>query len=113
MRTLRVAYLAHSRRFERAENKRGKQVKHSGLTNQSDLTRCKEVPHYFILLAAGVVTSSWFFFMLADYGWERKKSRGLGIKDRPSKLGTQSERTDYEWYSWIRYLAVILVTNGF
>ena len=66
--------------------------------------------HSLVLLSAGVVTFSWLFFMLADYRWEKKKRRGLDLKVRPARFGTQSERAEYEWYSWIRYLAVILVT---
>jgi hypothetical protein len=48
--------------------------------------------------------------MLADYGWERKKCRGLEAQARPSGFGMISERTEYEWYSWIRYLVIMLLT---
>jgi uncharacterized membrane protein len=47
--------------------------------------------------------------MLADYGWERKKRRSLDSQVRTSWLGKRSERAEYEWYSWIRYLAVIFM----
>jgi hypothetical protein len=68
------------------------------------------VPHGLVLLAAGVITFSSLFFILADYGWEKRKCRGLDAKVRSGGFGTQSERAEYEWYAWIRYLAVILVT---
>jgi glycosyltransferase involved in cell wall biosynthesis len=63
-----------------------------------------------VLIAVGVVTFLWLFFMLADYGWERKKCRGLDVVVRPNRFGMRSEKTEYEWYSWIRYLAITLLT---
>jgi hypothetical protein len=47
--------------------------------------------------------------MLADYGWERKKCRGLDIQVRPVTLGMRSDRAECEWYFWIRYLVTILL----
>ena len=66
--------------------------------------------HSLVLLAVGVVAFSWLLFMLADYGWERRKCRGLDAQGRPSRFGMRSERAEYEWYSWIRYLVIILLT---
>ena len=63
-----------------------------------------------LLREAGTLTLFWIFFILTDYGWERKKQRGLDVQPRPGRLGMQSERTEYEAFSWIRYLAVILLT---
>jgi hypothetical protein len=68
------------------------------------------VSHGILLLAAGVLTFFGCFFMLADYGWERKKCRGLATQARPSTFGMRSERTEYESYSWIRYLVIMLLT---
>ena len=64
----------------------------------------------FLLLAAGVLMFFSVFFSLADYGWERKKCRGLDALARPSTFGMRSERAEYEWYSWIRYLVIMLLT---
>lgn len=47
--------------------------------------------------------------MLADYGWEAKKGRGLDMQVRLPAFGMQSERAEYAWYSWIRYLVIILL----
>ncbi len=66
--------------------------------------------HGLILLGGGVLTFFWLLFMLADYGWERKKRRGLDLQVRTNWLGKRQERATYEWYSWIRYLAIILLT---
>lgn len=62
------------------------------------------------LLEAATVTLFWFFFILADFDWEKKKQRGLDVQARPGRLGMRSERAEYEAYSWIRYLAAILLT---
>jgi hypothetical protein len=67
------------------------------------------VSHNFLLFAGGFLTLFWLFFMLADYGWEVKKCRGLDVQVRLRAFGMQSERAEYEWYSWIRYLAIILL----
>jgi len=67
------------------------------------------VSYLLLPLFAGILIFLWLFFMLADYGWERKKRRGLDSQVRTSWLGKRSERAEYEWYSWIRYLAVVLV----
>ena len=72
-------------------------------------TRCKTVSYALLSLLAGILIFLWFFFMLADYGWERKKRRGLDSQVRTIWLGAGSERAEYEWYSWIRYLTVVLV----
>ena len=37
------------------------------------------------------------------------KRRGLNSQVRTSWLGAGSQRAEYEWYSWIRYLTVVLV----
>ncbi len=66
--------------------------------------------HGLLFLAGGILASLWLFFMLADYGWERKKGRGLNAQARPGTFGLRSERAEYEWYSWARYLAIILLT---
>ncbi len=63
-----------------------------------------------VLLATGVVTLFWLFFMLADYGWERKKRLGLDVQARSATFCKWSEQTDYELYSWIRYLVIMLLT---
>jgi hypothetical protein len=68
------------------------------------------VLHDPLLPAAGVLAFFWLFFMLADYGWERKKCRGLEAQARPSAFGMISERGEYRWYSWIRYLVIMLLT---
>jgi hypothetical protein len=68
------------------------------------------VSHSFALFAAGVLTFFWLLFMLADYDWERKKWRGLDAQGRTGTFGMRSERAEYEWYSWIRYLVIILLT---
>ena len=62
-----------------------------------------------VQIIVAILIFLWLFFMLADWGWERKKRRGLDLVVRTSWLGNRSERSEYEWYSWIRYLAVILV----
>ena len=61
----------------------------------------------FLLLAAGTLIFFWLFFMLADYSWESKKLRGLDSAVRP---GGSSEKAEYRWYSWVRYLTVIALT---
>lgn len=66
--------------------------------------------HSLFLLAAGVLTFVWLFFMLVDHDCERKKCRGLDAQVRASRFGMRSERAEYEWYSWIRYLVIILMT---
>jgi hypothetical protein len=68
------------------------------------------VSYSLLLLAACVLILFWLFFMLADYSWERKKCRGLDACVRPGTFGTRSERAEYEWYSWIRYAVIILLT---
>jgi hypothetical protein len=68
------------------------------------------VSYGLALLRAGVLTFFFAFFTLADYSWERRKARGLNEQHRPSAFGKQSERREYEWYSWIRYLVIILLT---
>lgn len=65
------------------------------------------MPHSIVLPGLAIFACFYAFFMLADYGWEKKKQRGL---DRCVRTGKWSEATEYEWYSWIRYLAVILLT---
>ena len=80
------------------------------LRTKRSLERGKALPHILVLLAAGVLVFFWLFFMLADYGWERKKCRGLDARVRPSRFGMRSERAEYDWYSWIRYLVIILLT---
>jgi hypothetical protein len=61
------------------------------------------------VLLAGLFAFGGFyaFFMLADYGWEKRKRRGL---DRRARRGRWSEEAEHSWYSWTRYLAVILLT---
>ena len=49
---------------------------------------------------AAILIFLWVFFMLADWGWEKKKRRGLDLVVRASWLGNRSERGEYEWYSW-------------
>jgi hypothetical protein len=66
--------------------------------------------HGLLLFAAGVLTFFWFLFMLADYGWERKKCRGLDAQAQPRTFGAQSEQVEYEWYSWIRFFVTMLLT---
>ncbi len=66
--------------------------------------------HSFVLLSAGVLAFLWLFLMMADYSWENKKSRGLSRETRTTRVGKRSEQVEYEWYSWIRYLGVILLT---
>jgi hypothetical protein len=61
----------------------------------------------FLLLAAGTLIFFWLFFMLADYSWESKKLRGLDSRVRPEG---SSERAEYRWYSWVRYLTVVALT---
>src|SRR5580704_9565811 len=63
-----------------------------------------------ILIVAGALTFFWLFFMLDDYGWERKKCRGLDTQARPHMFGKRSEQAEYAWYSRGRYLAIILLT---
>lgn len=48
--------------------------------------------------------------MVADYGWERRKRRGLDAQVRPGKIIMRSERAEYGWYSWTRYALIILLT---
>ena len=60
-----------------------------------------------LLLAAGTLAFFWLFFMLADYSWETKKLRGLDSRVQP---GDSSEKAEYCWYSWVRYLTVIGLT---
>jgi hypothetical protein len=45
-----------------------------------------------------------------DYGWERKKRFGLDVQARSAAFCKWSEQTDYELYSWIRYLVIMLLT---
>jgi len=73
------------------------------------LYRVKKPSHMLLPVIAAILIFLWVFFMLADWGWEKKKRRGLDLVVRASWLGNRSERGEYEWYSWIRYLAVILV----
>lgn len=63
--------------------------------------------HSLILLGLFILVGLYAFFMLADYGWERRKLRGF---DPDVPEGEWSEARQYAWYSWIRYLAVILLT---
>ena len=66
--------------------------------------------HSFVLLGAGVLALLYLFLMMADYGWENKKRRGLSLQTRATRLRKRSEQVEYEWYSWIRYLGIILLT---
>jgi hypothetical protein len=67
------------------------------------------MPHSLQLLV-GSLTLLWFFLMLADYGWECRKRRGLDSQLRPGAFEMRSERAEYESYSRMRYLAVIVLT---
>jgi hypothetical protein len=67
------------------------------------------VSHSVLLFTGGFLTFFCLFLILADYGWESKKRRGLDARVRPSAFGMRSERSEYEWYSWIRYLVIILL----
>jgi hypothetical protein len=62
------------------------------------------------LLGGGVLIFFLLFFMVADYGWERRKRRGLDAQVRPGKFILRSERAEYEWYSRTRYALIILLT---
>jgi hypothetical protein len=62
------------------------------------------------LLAAGTLIFFWLLFIVADYSWEKKKRRGLDARAGSGFGGSSSERADYRWYSWIRYLTMILLT---
>lgn len=75
-----------------------------------ELKRWMAVSRSFVLLGAGVLTFLYLFLIIADYGWENKKRRGLSLQTRTTRLGKRSERAVYEWYSWIRYLGIILLT---
>jgi hypothetical protein len=68
------------------------------------------VPHSLQLLADGFMTLLRVYFKLADYGWESKKCRGLDVQAPSGRFGQRSERAEHEWYSWSRYLAIILLT---
>jgi hypothetical protein len=57
------------------------------------------VPHAFVVLAVATVAFSSVFFLLADYGWESRKRHQEG-----------RDFNAYAWYSWFRYLAIILLT---
>ena len=70
----------------------------------------KGLSHSFLLFAGSVLVLAWLFFLLADYSWEKKKCRGLNAQVQSGKFGMRSERTEYECYSWVRYLAIILLT---
>jgi hypothetical protein len=48
--------------------------------------------------------------MLDDYGWEKKKRRGLSTELRPGIFGMRSEQAEYTWYSRGRYLVIVLLT---
>jgi hypothetical protein len=62
------------------------------------------------LLAAATLIFFWLLFVVADYSWEKKKRRGLDARRGSGFGGFSSERADYRWYSWIRYLTMILLT---
>lgn len=67
------------------------------------------MPHSLVLLAACVLTFFWLFSVLADYGWETRKRRTLVTPARLGALRKPSERREYAWYAWIRYLMTILI----
>ncbi len=66
--------------------------------------------HNVVLLGGGTVAFFWLLLMLADYGWERKKRRGFAPGPLPDRREQLRERTTYGWYSWVRYLIIILLT---
>jgi hypothetical protein len=61
-------------------------------------------------LAVGTLVFFWLLFMLADYSREKKKRRGLDSRVRSRPSGFPTERTEYQWYTWIQYLLTILLT---
>jgi hypothetical protein len=68
------------------------------------------VSQSMVLLGAGILILFWFFLMLEDYSWEKRKCNGLDVEVRSSGFGKQSEQAEYDDWCWIRYPAIILVT---
>jgi hypothetical protein len=68
--------------------------------------------HDLVLLSGGTLLFFWLLLMLADYGWEQKKRRGLDAQALNGRqIGLEGrERSTYGWYSWVRYLGMILLT---
>jgi hypothetical protein len=66
--------------------------------------------HGLVLFSGGTLLFFWLLLMLADYGWEQKKRHGLDAQSQNGRQIQGRKRSTYGWYSWARYLAMILLT---
>jgi hypothetical protein len=66
------------------------------------------VAHSLFLFGAIVLVLFSLFFLAADYGREVKKRRPFKVEQGDS--GAVNGGPGRWWYSWVRYLAVILLT---
>ena len=68
------------------------------------------MPHGFAALATSTMACVCALLLLADYGWERRKRDAANRQASAVWIGPSYKPAEYRSYSWIRYLAIILIT---